>query len=71
VKPAAAVVSDLGGTLPYADIVLVAAYATTAIAPDTDIVIYRDELKPGLAGGYPARQMIIGRITKDDRAAWR
>jgi hypothetical protein len=70
VNPATAVISDLGGTLPFADTVLVAAYPIAALVPDLDVVIYRDELKPGVSDGYP-RRMILGRITPDDVVAWR
>jgi hypothetical protein len=70
VKRAAAMRSRLGGSLPYDDIVLVAAYPMANISAGTDFVIYRDDLTPGVSG-FPTRNIRNGRVTAADIAAWK
>src|SRR4051794_33002853 len=47
VKRAASIRSRLGASLPYPDIVLVAAYPIAEISAGTDFIIYREDLTPG------------------------
>jgi len=70
VKRAASMRSRLGGSLPYDDIVLVAAYPMADISAGTDFVIYRDDLTPS-ASGFAAREIRDGRVTAADLATWR
>ena len=73
VKRARSMLADLGGSLAYSDIVVVAAYPVADITPDTDFIIYRDHPTPG-ADGYPARNVRDvrdGRVTAADLALWR
>jgi len=69
VKRATAMARDLG-SLPYPDIVLVAAYPIADVSAGTDIVIYRDDVTPG-PSGFPARDIRNGRVTAADLATWR
>ena len=62
--------SRLGGSLPYPDIVLVAAYAMADISAGTDFVIDRDDLTPGVSG-FPSRDIRNGRVTAADLASWK
>jgi hypothetical protein len=73
VKRAASVLADLGGSLPYSDTVVVAAYPVADITAGTDFIIYRDHLTPD-ANGYPTRNVRDvrdGRVTAADLALWR
>jgi hypothetical protein len=70
VKRATSLRSRLGGSLPYPDIVLVAAYPIADISAGTDFIIYREDLTPG-AAGFPARDIRNGRVTAADLATWR
>ncbi len=60
-------VSTLGAPLPFADIVLVAAFPISVLTPGLDFVVYRDSDE----GGKRHRFIVDGRITAQDMKVWR
>jgi len=59
----------LGG-IPYADVVLLAAYPSWALSQPSDFVIYRD-IPNTINPLGPATEAQVGRITTADVQRWR